>query len=293
MNAWASSHPAALDAADGEGASQRPETTCGRAAAGRQGAGAAALILRELPASFPATSHWKLAALAGRVSELSGFGPTSALSLTFSLVLEAQQRGEPVAWITSRTSTFFPPDAAANGVDLDALPVVFVPDAPAAARAAECLGRSGAFGLLVLDLVSCTEAPLSPSRALDLPGSVEPSSRIPAIPSPVHLGSSAAGSSSRAAKFRRRALVEKCPYVPAALLSRLMGLSQRHGMAVLCLTTKSPDGVSLGPLVSLRCQALREEQGRYFSCRLDVLKDKRRGPGWRHAEVFDGPSGLR
>ena len=187
----------------------------------------------------PATSRWVLEGLAGRLGELSGSGASSQLSLAFSLVLDAQQRGEPVAWITTHSSTFFPPDAAANGVDLDSLPVVFAPDAATAARSAERLGRSGAFGLIVLDLVSVQ------------------------------------------------------PEVPSALQSRLTGLARKHEMAVLCLTRKAPDAASLGALVSLRCQALRQEENRSFWGRVEVLKDKRHGPDWSHSEVFDGPGGLR
>jgi recombination protein RecA len=185
-------------------------------------------------------ARWELPELSGRVCELSGLGAAAQLSLAFTLVEEAQRGGEPVAWITDRASTFFPPDAAASGVDLEALPVVFVPDAPAAARAADRLARSGAFGLVVLDLVG--------TRA----------------------------------------------EVPPALQSRLAGLAQRHGTAVLYLTEKSAEGASVGPLVSLRCQADREgREGGRLTCRVRVVKDKRRGPGWTHAELRHGPAGLR
>lgn len=95
-----------------------------------------------------AAPGWSLDETRGRLVELSGH---AALTLAFGLVLDAQRRDEPIAWISSRASHFFPPDAAAGGVDLDALPVVRV-DGAAVARAADQLGRSGAFGLLVLDL---------------------------------------------------------------------------------------------------------------------------------------------
>jgi recombination protein RecA len=97
---------------------------------------------------------WTLADLAGRLGELSGSGATAVLTLAFALVLEAQHQGEPVAWITTTESSFYPPDAAEGGVDLDALLVVRVLDARGAARAADRLVRSGAFGLVVLDLRS-------------------------------------------------------------------------------------------------------------------------------------------
>ena len=48
---------------------------------------------------------------------------------------------------------FFPPDAAEGGVDLDALLVVRARDLSSMASAADQLARSGAFGLLVVDLM--------------------------------------------------------------------------------------------------------------------------------------------
>jgi recombination protein RecA len=95
---------------------------------------------------------WSLGTVGARLVELSGQGAAPRLSLAFALVRDAQRRGETAAWVTHRDGTFYPPDAAAGGVRLDHLPVVFAPDAPAAARAADKLVRSGAFGLVVLDL---------------------------------------------------------------------------------------------------------------------------------------------
>jgi len=68
------------------------------------------------------------------------------------LMLEAQRRGEPAAWVTAQDSIFFPPDLGASGVDLSALPVVRVTKAREVARVAETLLRSGGFALVVLDL---------------------------------------------------------------------------------------------------------------------------------------------
>ena len=72
--------------------------------------------------------------------------------MTFGLVREAQQRGEPVGWVTSMASCFYPPDAAQSGTDLAALVVIRIPAAEKIARAGEKLLRSGGFGLLVFDL---------------------------------------------------------------------------------------------------------------------------------------------
>jgi len=67
-------------------------------------------------------------------------------------VIEAQLQGEPVAWLAPVNGTFYPPDVAESGVDLAALVVIRAIDAMSAARAAERLLRSGAFGLVVLEL---------------------------------------------------------------------------------------------------------------------------------------------
>ncbi|HSN27159.1 MAG TPA: recombinase A [Kofleriaceae bacterium] len=99
-----------------------------------------------------APERWSLAALRGRLVELSARGAAATLTAAIEVVSEAQTQGEPVAWLTLTQSSFYPPDAAENGIDLAALVVVRAPDATALARAAERLLRSGAFGLVVLDL---------------------------------------------------------------------------------------------------------------------------------------------
>ena len=109
----------------------------------------------------PAPAAWTLAALGGCLAELSAAGPAPALTLAFGLVREAQRRGEPAAWIGRAGSTFFPPDAAAGGVDLAALPVILLDDARRRLRAADRLARSGAFGLLVVDLGGRLDLPLA------------------------------------------------------------------------------------------------------------------------------------
>ncbi len=107
-----------------------------------------------------APAQWSLEEISGCLVEVSGAGATAALTLAFGLVLDAQRRGEPVAWITPGQSTFYPPDAAESGIDLNALVVVRVPDdARAVARAADRLVRSGAFGLIVLDLGAGADVP--------------------------------------------------------------------------------------------------------------------------------------
>jgi recombination protein RecA len=182
---------------------------------------------------------WTRDALSGRLTELSGVGAVASLTSAFGLILDAQMRAEPVAWISLPETSFYPPDAADSGVDLDALAVVCVPSAQDGARAAERLLRSGAFGLIVLDL-------------------------------------------------------GRDPSIPTALQGRLVSLAKRHDTALVCLTDKPRDAASLGSLVSLRAEVVREKCGDdQFSCKVAVLKDKNRGPGWSHSEVVHGPAGLR
>lgn len=226
---------------------------------------------------YPVPAGWSFAGLAGRFVELSAGWNSAALTLAISLVWQAQRAGEPTAWIMGEAGGFYPPDAAANGVDLAALAVVRVPDNPArvrenenaaarvreddnaarvrgndaaqapglwassnnAAKAAGRLLRSGAFGLIVLDL----------------------------------------GARAR---------------IAPALQSSLVQQAQRHGTAIVCLTEKPPRSASLGTLVALRGQVRRQRRGEdSFACMLEILKDKRRGPGWTHEEVAHGPPGLR
>lgn len=191
---------------------------------------------------------WQVAALAGRLVELCAGHASAVLTAAFGLVLDAQQHDEPAAWISDRASSFYPPDAAANGIDLERLIVVRVPSAALVLRAADFLARSAAFGLLVLDLGAEIQ-------------------------------------------------------VPMAAQSRLLGLAQKHAIAIVCLTepgrTPSPARgpasmrSPLGSLVSLRIDAQRTRRAPgLFECRLRAIKDKQHAPGWEHRELCCGPAGV-
>jgi recombination protein RecA len=110
-----------------------------------------------LPESASRASAWNLADLTGRLVELSGDAEAAHLTAAFSLVLDAQMNGDSAAWVTLEHSSFFPPDAADSGVDIDALPVVRAPNVRTAGRAADHLVRSGGFGLVAVDLSSGIE----------------------------------------------------------------------------------------------------------------------------------------
>lgn len=107
--------------------------------------------------SDAAPAPWGLSAMRGRLVELSARGATATLTAAIELVAEAQTQSEPVAWITLTASAFFPPDVADSGIDLAALVVIRASDATSIARAAERCLRSGAFGLVVLDLGSAAD----------------------------------------------------------------------------------------------------------------------------------------
>jgi recombination protein RecA len=193
------------------------------------------------------TSPWTRPALAGRLVELSGAGPSAALTFAVALVLDAQRRGETAAWVTARGSTFFPPDVADGGVDLAALPVVRVPETRHVTRAGERLVRSGAFDLVVLDLD---------------PG----------------LGGDA---------------VAAADAVPLPLVTRILGLAERHATAVVFVTKKPSAAPSVSSLVSLRAEARRTRvRDGEFVCDLTALRDKRRPAGWTYREPRRGPDGV-
>ncbi len=126
-----------------------------RARGGGSGGAATALAVAGDVIALPEVevAPWGLAALRGRLVELSARGASAVLTTAIELVCEAQQAAEPAAWVTLSGGSFYPPDAADCGVDLAALVVVRVTSAITAARAAERLLRSGAFGLVVMDLV--------------------------------------------------------------------------------------------------------------------------------------------
>jgi recombination protein RecA len=90
--------------------------------------------------------------LVGRITEFTASRNVPALSFLSLLIEEAQGREEPVVWVETADSVFYPPDFIANGIDVAALPVVWAPDVRSGVRAAEHLLRSGSFGLLVIDL---------------------------------------------------------------------------------------------------------------------------------------------
>jgi len=200
------------------------------------------------------TSPWGLAALRGRLVELSARGATATLTTAAELILEAQRGGEPVAWVVPwsldpRTATFYPPDVADSGIDLAALVVVRAPSTIAAARAAERLLRSGAFGLVVLDFASVD---LESNRAQRLPDQV-------------------LGRLVSLAQSHDAAVV--CITEKSAEAGSLGSLVSMRAEAM-----------------RLRSAGSSSENG--FEVTIRALKDKRRGPGWSRRGKARGPAGM-
>jgi recombination protein RecA len=103
--------------------------------------------------------QWKLRALSGSLIEVSGKDATARFIMAAKLILDAQSQKETVAWIIRRGDSFFPPDLDSAGVDLDALAVIRVGDNQSMFKVADQLLRSGAFGLIILDLLEKSWTP--------------------------------------------------------------------------------------------------------------------------------------
>jgi recombination protein RecA len=104
----------------------------------------------ELRAS-PGGGSWRLENLAGILAEVSEETACGAVSFVAEVILEAQGRNEPVAWVAGVSSIWYPPDLADRGVDLSSLAVIRAGGEDESLTAAEWLVRSGALGLVIVD----------------------------------------------------------------------------------------------------------------------------------------------
>lgn len=199
---------------------------------------------------------WSPAALAGRLVELSSEAGAGALTWAMALAVQVQATGRPVAWVQTAAASFYPPDAAANGVALEALAVVRVLDAAAVGRAAERLARCGGFGLVALDLGRTGALPAALAGWL-----VQHALRHGSIV---------------------LCVTEKPARAPS--LGSLVSLHARAGRRRRPEPAAAPRGPSGAPA---------DEAGGRFVCTLRMVKDKRHGPGREEEQGCDGPPGLR
>jgi recombination protein RecA len=212
--------------------------------------------------------------LVGRIVEVTGAGTSAQATWAAGLVAQAQRIGETVAWLLPIDGALYPPDLALQGIDVQALAVARLPDRPALLKAADVLLRSGGFGLCVIDLDDATQKPTQDENP-------KPSPRIRPVTDK---------------RFVRGQPTD-------GQLARLLGLAQKHGAAVVFLTSgREP----LGSLVSLRIEVQRHRrlvgvmggeldgggQGDVFAVVTQVTKDKRRGPGPAREEAWRGPEGM-
>ena len=212
------------------------------------------------PAPAPPAFH--LARLAGNLVEISGVNASGALSTALALVAEAQHRQERsrlTAWVAATRSLFFPPDAVRSGVSLEQLIVLRVEHPAAQVRAATRIARSGAFGLVVVDLAGSVRPGFSgPPSA---PGSsIPPLSRLAGL-----------------ARRYRSALVlltEKTPATPSLdprVVQRFDASRRGNRIVITVLKDKGCPGARRGP-------------GR--------LPERRLPPGFRFERQYREPAGM-
>lgn len=90
-----------------------------------------------------------------KLIEVSGDNRCAKRTTAVSALLEAQTRGELTAWVQYANGSLYPPDLDASGVDLRGVAVILIPPTEreyTLLKAAEVLLRSGAIGLVVVDL---------------------------------------------------------------------------------------------------------------------------------------------
>ena len=86
--------------------------------------------------------------------------------------------------------------------------------------------------------------------------------------------------------------------LPQPLLSRLVGLAQKAGTALIVLTDKASGDESLGSIIGLHIFVRRLAAGvapdgqPLFQLSLEAAKDKRRGPGWFEQRMLPAPPEL-
>ncbi len=100
--------------------------------------------------------------LSGRLTEFVITPPSGVYTALATLIYEAQCNGEPCVWIAGfpdPAPIFYPPDFAANGIDVSALAVIRTSDSRMLFRAIEHLLKSNGFGLIIMDLSEKIEIP--------------------------------------------------------------------------------------------------------------------------------------
>ncbi len=218
-------------------------------------------LLREGP--LDPDSDWSVRSFAGSLVELTGSSASAGLSVVAPLIHEAQRAGEPCAWISMQSETFFLPDFIRCGVDTGRLTVVRVPNTRAVSHSAEYLARSAGFGLLVVDFTAGDVRDVESHFA----------DRIVRLARRHDIAVLCLTHSSAHVPRRR----------PGALARRNRDERGRDGLHD-----------TLGSLVSIRAEVSRERasDGTFRSV-VRVVKDRHRGPGRSYSVMRYGPDGVR
>ena len=90
-----------------------------------------------------------------KLIEISGDNRCARRTAAVLVLLQAQARGEPAAWVQFANGSLYPPDLHDSGVDLRGVAIVRIPPwerEHGLLKAAEILLRSGGIGLVVVDL---------------------------------------------------------------------------------------------------------------------------------------------
>ena len=190
----------------------------------------------------------------GVLTELSWAPGAARTTLAALWTAGLQEEGQAVAWVERCGSTLFPPDLAALGIDLAKLDVLRLPNKAAAldlGRGTELLLRTGAYGLIVVDL---TDVDMEIRRLLGLTQDLR----------------------------KLRALTQLWPM---AMQSRLRALTRKHRTRLVLLTSTPATAMSLGVAVHLRIAPRCTRSGQL---QLAVLKAKlsqheSQGPSADHA----------
>ncbi len=202
-----------------------------------------------------------LSVFSGTLTEIRCDG--AGLSVVASIIQQFQEHKEPAAWIAAGDSVFFPPDFASFGIDLSLLPVVFARSGHKAARSAEHLLRSGAFGLVVLDLggdQTLTDAHFG---------------RL------IRLGE------------KHDASIICLTHVPGAPTRRRSPATHSRSGARSGGGPRSAGTDGLGALVTRRFSTRRTRISQdLYRVQVHVVKDKRGGMSWNYEEVFHAPDAF-
>jgi len=215
----------------------------------------------DIPATAP-RRRWSRDALSGKLVEIRAAVASARLTAAFGLVIDAQRGGDTAVWITTVHSCFFPPDAAEGGADLDTLAVVRLASAGDIPAAADKLIRSGAFGLVVMDL---TPGP-SPTRGHGTRG---------------HDAARLAG----LARKHDTAVIALTgggdSAAPLGPLTSVKGEARRT-------SPPAPPQLNAGEE-----RGEVEAIGARWGVEIRIVRDKQGAAGWSHVEQCRGPAGLR